>query len=322
MVIPFFCGCQQSTISVNRDVAGIVESVPNFSEGLDPGVIEKLKNALTSIQGVALLDQHRDADHHRCVLTVAGSVESMEEAAFSVVARAAELINLKHHGGQHPRLGACDVLPFVPLSGSTMEECIRLAHRAGARIGQELRIPVFLYEEACERPFRKRLEQIRKGGPEALVKRMATDRAWTPDFGPVEPHPTAGVIVVGARYPLIAFNVWLQSHDLSLARNIARTVRASNGGLPAVKAIGLELKSQGCVQVSMNLTNYHQTPLHVAFEAVKRAAALKGVAVVKSELVGLIPREALAQTEGHDLQVDALMQAQTLEHRLGHRRWG
>lgn len=298
-------------------MVGLVESIPNFSEGRDPGVIEQLENALVSVQGVALLDRHRDVDHHRCVLTVAGSVESMEEAAFSVVAEASELIDMKNHAGQHPRLGACDVLPFVPLSGSTMEQCVRLAHRVGARIGKELRIPVFLYEDACERPFRKRLEQIRKGGAEALMTRMATDRAWAPDFGPTEPHPTAGVIAVGARYPLIAFNVLLQSHDLSLARNIARSIRASNGGLPAVKAIGLELKSQGCVQVSMNLTNYRRTPLHVAFEAVKRAAALKGVAVVKSELVGLIPQEALAQTEGHDFQLDSLTQAQTLEHRLG-----
>ncbi len=295
----------------------MVESIANFSEGRDPGVIEKLKNALVSVPGVALLDEHRDADHHRCVLTVAGSVESIEEVAFSVVAEASELIDLKHHMGQHPRLGACDVLPFVPLSGSTMEQCISLAHRVGARIGRDLRIPVFLYEEAGERPFRKHLEQIRKGGLEALERRMATDRAWAPDFGPPEPHPTAGVIVVGARHPLIAFNVALQSHDVSLARDIARTIRASNGGLPAVKAIGLELKSQGCVQVSMNLTNYHQTPVHVAFEAVKRAAALKGVGVMKSELVGLIPQEALAQGEGHDLQIDILTQAQTLEHRLG-----
>ncbi len=298
-------------------MVGIVESIPNFSEGRDPGVIETLKNTLVSVQGVSLLDQHRDVDHHRCVLSVAGSVESMEQAAFSVVAKASELINLEYHAGQHPRLGACDVLPFVPLSGSTMEQCVQLAQQVGARIGQELRIPVFLYEEACARPFRKRLEQIRKGGLEGLRKRMATDRAWAPDFGPAEPHPTAGVIVVGARYPLIAFNVLLQSHDVSLARDIARTIRTSNGGLPAVKAIGLELKSQGYVQVSMNLTNYHQTPVHVAFEAVKRAAALQGVAVVKSEFVGLLPQEAFAQTEGHDLQVDALTQTQTLEHRLG-----
>ena len=294
----------------------MVESIPNFSEGRDPGVIEQLENVLTAIPGVALLDRHRDADHHRCVLTVAGSVESMEEAALSVVARASELINLTHHAGQHPRLGACDVLPFVPLSGSTMEQCVRLASRVGARIVRELRIPVFLYEEACDRPFRKRLEQVRKGGPEALKTRMATDPAWAPDFGPAEPHPTAGVIAVGARDPLIAFNVALQSRDVSLARDIAGSVRASNGGLPAVKAIGLELKSRGCVQVSMNLTDYRQTPVHVAFEAVKRAAALKGVAVVKSELVGLIPGEALAQAEGYDLQVDSLTQAQTLEHRL------
>ena len=294
----------------------MVEIIPNLSEGRDPGVIEKLKDALVLVQGVALLDEHRDGDHHRCVLTVAGSVESIGEAAFSVVAKAAELIDLKNHAGQHPRLGACDVLPFVPLPGSTMEECVRLAHRVGARIGEELRIPVFLYEEACKRPFRKRLEQIRKGGPKALRQRMTTDRAWAPDFGPAEPHPTAGVIVVGARNPLVAFNVWLESHDLSLAREIARSIRASNGGLPAVKAIGLELKSQGYVQVSMNLTDYRQTPVHAAFEAVKRAAALKGVAVVKSELVGLMPQEAFAQAERHDLQVDSLTQAQTLEHRL------
>ena len=298
-------------------MTGIVECIPNFSEGRDPRVIEQLENTLTATQGVALLDRHRDEDHHRCVLTMAGSVESMEGAAFSVVARALELIDLKHHSGQHPRLGACDVLPLVPLSGSTMEQCVRLAQRVGGRIGRELRIPVFLYEEACERPFRKRLEQIRKGGPEALMKRMATDPAWAPDFGPAEPHPTAGVIVVGARNPLIAFNVVLQSHDVSLAREIARSIRASNRGLPAVKAIGLELKSRGFVQVSMNLTDYRQTPVHVAFDAVKQAAALKGVAVVKSELVGLIPQEALAQAKGHDLQVEALTQTQTLEHRLG-----
>ena len=198
-----------------------------------------------------------------------------------------------------------------------MEECVRLAHRVGERIGRELRMPVFLYEEACERPFRKRLEQIRKGGLEALRQRMAIDRDWAPDFGPADPHPAAGVIVVGARNPLVAFNVWLESHDVSLAREIARSIRASSGGVPAVKAIGLELKSQGCVQVSMNLTDYLQTPVHVAFEAVKRSAALKGVTVVKSELVGLIPQEALAQTEGYDLQIGALTQAQTLEHRLG-----
>ena len=303
-------------------MVGIVESIPNFSEGRDPGVIEQLKNALVSVQGVSLLDRHRDVDHHRCVLTVAGSVESMGEAAFSVVAKASELIDLKNHAGQHLRLGACDVLPFVPLSGSTMEQCVRLAHRVGARIGRELRIPVFLYEEACEQPVRKRLEQIRKGGLEALMKRMATDKAWAPDFGPAKPHPTAGVIVVGARSPLIAFNVLLKSHDVSLARNIARTIRASNGGLPAVKAIGLELKSQGCVQVSMNLTNYHQTPVHVAFEAVKRAAAINGVAVVKSELVGLIPQEALAQTQGYDLQMDSSTQVQTLERQLEQWRLG
>lgn len=303
-------------------MTGIVESVPNFSEGRDPGVIEKLTHALTAVQGVCLLDQHHDVDHHRCVLTVAGSVESMGEAAFSVVARASELINLTHHIGRHPRLGACDVLPFVPLSGSTMDQCVQLAHRVGARIGRELQIPVFLYEEACRRPFRKRLEQIRKGGLEALTTRMATDATWAPDFGPARPHPTAGVIAVGARVPLIAFNVFLHSADLSLARAIAKTIRASHGGLPAVKAIGLESKSQGSVQVSMNLVDYRQTPIHVAFDAVKHAAARKGVAVAKSELVGLIPQEAFAQADGHELQVETLTQAHVLEHRLKQCRLG
>ncbi len=297
-------------------MTGIVESVPNFSEGRNPGVIEKLKNALASVQGVSLLDQHQDMDHHRCVLTVAGSFEAVEEAAFSVVAKASALINLKNHVGQHPRLGVCDVLPFIPLSGSTMDQCVQLARQVGARIGQDLRIPVFLYEEACNRPFRKRLEQIRKGGLEALMKRMQTDPAWVPDFGPGQLHPTTGVLAVGARFPLIAFNVMLQSRELSLAQTIAHTLRAANGGLPAVKAIGLELTSQGSVQVSMNLTNYRHTPIHVAFDAVKREAALRGVAVARSELVGLIPREAFVQAEGYDLQLDSLLRDHVVEDRL------
>ncbi len=238
----------------------MIESVPNFSEGRDGGVIEQLITTLAAVRGVALLDHHRDVDHHRCVLTMAGSRASMAEAAFALVAKASECINLTRHTGQHPRIGATDVLPFIPLQGATMADCVELARRVGARIGRELQIPVFLYGEACSRPSRKRLEQIRKGGCEALRERMATDPAWAPDFGPAHPHPTAGAIAVGARFPLIAYNVVLQSHDVSLARAIARTIRAAHGGLPGVKAVGLDLKSQGLVQVSMNLTAITKRP--------------------------------------------------------------
>ena len=297
-------------------MTGMIESVPNFSEGRDGGVIEQLTTTLAAVPGVVLLDQHRDVDHHRCVLTIAGSVTAMADAAFALVAKASECINLTRHAGQHPRIGATDVLPFIPLRGATMAHCVELARRVGARIGRELQIPVFLYGEACSRPFRKRLEQIRKGGCEALQKRMATDPAWVPDFGPARPHPTAGVIVVGARFPLIAYNVLLRSDDVFLAKEIARTIRASHGGLPGVKAVGLALKSLGVVQVSMNLTDYHQTSLRVAFEAVKKEAALKGVAVAKSEVVGLIPQEAFAQVEGYDLQCDTLTHDHVLENRI------
>lgn len=297
-------------------MTGMIECVPNCSEGRDEALIEQLITSLASVQGVALLGQHRDPDHHRCVLTVAGSMASMADAACALVDRAASCIDLTRHVGQHPRIGATDVLPFIPLRGSTMADCIALARRVGARIGRELRIPVFLYGEACTRPFRKRLEQIRKGGCAALQERMATDPAWAPDFGPARLHPTAGAIAVGARGPLIAYNVWLQSRDVSLAQAVARTVRAANGGLPEVKAVGLDLKSQGLVQVSMNLTNYRQTPLHVAFEAVKHEASRRGVAVVKSELVGLIPQDAFAQAEGYALQCDSLTHDHIVENRL------
>ena len=293
-----------------------VECVANVSEGRDLGVIDKLKTALTTIQGVHVLDQHLDEDHHRCVLTFAGTDESVGEAAVAVAAKALEFINLTRHVGRHPRIGATDVVPMIPLAGATMAQCVRLARRVGARIGEELQVPVFLYEEACDRPFRKKLEQIRNGGVEALTRRMQTDPAWAPDFGPARPHPTAGVTVVGARDPLIAFNVTLESQDVSVARAIAATIRAAHGGLPAVKAIGVELKSRGCVQVSMNLTNYHRTPVHVAFEAVKKEAANRGVAVARGELVGLIPQEAFAQAERYDLPCDSLTREHVLEHRL------
>jgi len=294
----------------------IVECVPNFSEGRLPDVIDALLRAVKKTEGVALLDQHMDADHHRSVVTFAGSPEAVEWAAFEIVKVASELIQLTHHAGEHPRIGATDVLPFVPLRGATMAQCVQLSESVGARIGEELKIPVFLYEEACVHPHRARLEVIRRGGMEALASRMKNDPRWSPDYGPHTLHPTAGAIVVGARHPLIAYNVMLDSNDLTLAKDIAKTIRTSGGGLPCLKALGLNLSSRGHVQVSMNLTNFRATPLHVAFEAVKREAEKRGVAILGSEIVGLVPQEAVTQVATQYLKLDSLTPEQVIETQL------
>ncbi|MEC4672898.1 MAG: glutamate formimidoyltransferase, partial [Nitrospirota bacterium] len=279
-------------------------------------IIGALAHALRDIQGVSLLDQHMDADHHRSVLTFAGSPEAVEEAAFGVVKVASQLIQLSTHSGVHPRIGATDVLPFVPLRGATMERCVQLAKSVGARIGEELKIPVFLYEEACVHVHRAGLEVIRRGGMEALASRMKNDPGWSPDYGPNSLHPTAGALVVGARHPLIAYNVMLDSNDLSVAQDIAKTVRSSGGGLPFLKALGLNLSSRGHVQVSMNLTNFRETPLHVAFEAVKREAGKRGIVILGSELVGLVPQEAVTQEASHYLQSGSFTSNQVIENQL------
>ncbi len=294
----------------------IVECVPNFSEGRSKEIVGVLTQALRTIKGIFLLDQHMDADHHRSVLTFAGRPEVAEEGAFSVVKAATELIQLSTHSGEHPRIGATDVLQFIPLCGTTMEQCVQLAKSVGARIGEELKIPVFLYEEACGKPGRKQLEVIRRGGPEALSYRMKNDPGWAPDFGPHTLHPTAGAIAVGARHPLIAYNVMLDSDNLALAQDIAKTIRTSGGGLFSLKAIGLNLLSCGHVQVSMNLTNFHETPLHVAFEAVRREAQKRGMMILRTELVGLVPQEAVTQVAGQYLQCDSLTPDRVLETRL------
>lgn len=296
----------------------IVECVANCSEGRNLETIRALAHTIDSSPNVSLLDRHDDGDHHRCVLTFAGSPADVASAAFEIVKKTTELIDVRSHSGQHPRIGATDVLPFIPLEGATMAQCIELANEVGKRIGDELSIPVFLYEEACDKPHRSPLETIRRGGLPALASRMESDPAWTPDFGPPCPHPTAGAIAVGARHPLIAFNIMLNINDLSIAQAIAKTIRTSNGGLPAVKALGLELKSQGLVQVSMNLTNFRQTPLHTVFEAVKSQAKQYGVTIAGSELVGLIPQEAVNQAQAHGLKCDALDSEHILETRLFH----
>ncbi len=294
----------------------LVECVPNFSEGRNAETVRALVEAIRSVEGVFLLDEEMDQDHHRSVLTFVGLPEAVAEAAFQATRTAAGLIDLRVHQGGHPRVGATDVIPFVPIKGVTMEDCVSLARRVGKRIGNELKIPVFLYERATEHPDRANLETIRRGGLEGLANRMASEPVWAPDFGPRHLHPTAGATVVGARPPLIAYNVNLQTDDLAVAKAIAKTVRFSSGGLPYLKAIGLELTSRHLVQVSMNLTNFEETPIHVAFEAVRREAAQHAVEICGSEVIGLVPQRALIQGAEFFLKLERFDPTQVLETRL------
>ncbi|MDO9118677.1 MAG: glutamate formimidoyltransferase [Nitrospira sp.] len=294
----------------------IIECIPNFSEGRNPATVQALIAAVESVPGVWLLDRTSDPDHHRSVLTFAGDPDAVLEAAFQAIQIATKLIDLRSHTGVHPRIGGTDVVPFVPIQGTTMEDCAQLARRLGKRVGAELLIPVFLYEQAAGHPDRTRLETIRRGGLSGLGARMATDRNWRPDFGPARLHDTAGAIVIGARPPLIAFNVNLKTPDLTIAKAIARTIRRSNGGLPCVKAIGVALASRGLVQVSMNLTDYHVTSMAAAFREVQAESAKAGVEIVESELIGLVPQAALDQAAASLLQIVNFDSTQILETRL------
>ena len=294
----------------------IVECVPNFSEGRNPATIQALLDALVSVPGVRLLDHTSDYDHHRSVMTVVGVPEAMEEAMFRAIRVATDLIDLRTHAGVHPRVGASDVVPFIPIKGVSMRECVQAAKRLGHRVGTELGIPVFLYERAASHRDHAPLESVRRGGLEGLAFRMASDPDWMPDFGPPKPHDTAGAIVIGARPALIAFNVNLSSTDLGLARSIAGTIRQSNGGMRHLKAIGVELASRGMVQVAMNLTDYEATPLHVAFKAVEAEAVRQGVAIAGTEVVGLLPQAAITEAARDALRLDRLDQSHVLEARI------
>ena len=304
------------------DVDRIVECVPNFSEGRNQTTVRALVNAVESVPGVWLLDHTMDRDHHRSVLSFAGEPDAVVEAAFRTIRVATDLIDLRKHKGVHPRVGATDVVPFVPLRGTTMQDCIHLAKRLGQWVGTELEIPVFLYEQAALHRDHAPLESVRRGGLQGLAFRMASDPDWTPDFGPLCLHKTAGALAIGARPHLIAFNVNLRSTDLSVARSIAKDIRQSNGGLPHLKAIGVELTSRQMVQVAMNLTDYSITPLHVAFEAVRNRAAKHGVEVAGSEVIGLVPQAALVQAAGHTLGLEQFDSTQVLEMRLETRLLG
>lgn len=293
----------------------ILEAVPNFSEGRRPEVGEALAVAARTA-GVAVLDFTRDPDHHRCVLTFAGAPRAVEEAAFAVARKALELIDMTRHQGAHPRMGAIDVLPFVPLRDATMADAVALARSVGARIGSELSLPVFLYEAAATRPDRRNLADVRGPEFEGLREAIGRDPDRVPDFGPNRIHPTGGCVAVGARMPLIAFNIDLDTEDVKIAKQIARKIRERDGGLPGIKALGIELPSRQCAQVSMNVCDYTKTGLLAVFGAVEREAALLGTRVRAGELVGLVPRAAFPEDGARLLRLIAFSPASILESRL------
>jgi glutamate formiminotransferase len=297
----------------------LVECVPNFSEGRDAARIAALESAIASVPGSHVLHRTSDPDHHRSVITFAGAAESVLESAVRAAARATELIDLNQHHGVHPRLGALDVLPFVPLGKTSLADCVALAHRAGERIWRELQIPVYFYEAAALQPDRMLLENVRRGEFEGLRELVLIDETKAPDLGGPGLHPTAGAVIIGARPILIAYNINLQTADLALAKKIARAIRASNGGLRCVKALGLPLPSRRQVQVSVNLIDFHITPPHIVFAEVSRLAAAAGVAVAESELIGLIPRQAVEMAFSHFLKLPNFRSESVIENCLeGH----
>jgi glutamate formiminotransferase / formiminotetrahydrofolate cyclodeaminase len=291
----------------------LIECIPNFSEGRRLEVIDSIRSAIAAVPEVLVLDVHRDADHNRSVITFAGPLSAVGEAAFAAIARAAELIDLDVHTGEHPRIGATDVVPFVPLGGATMDECIHLARQVGRRVGEELGLPVYLYEAAATRPDRKNLENLRRGQYEGLRDAIRTDPDRSPDFGPSS-LGKAGATVIGARAPLIAYNVYLSTDDVRVAKEVARAVRTSSGGLPYVKALGLEV--EGRAQVSMNLTDHTRTPVHQVVERVRAEAKQRAASSERSELVGLIPQAALFDAAAYYLQLEGFRTDQVLEVRL------
>ena len=291
----------------------LVECVPNFSEGRDAGKVDAIVEAM-KIPGVYLLDREMDSDHNRCVITLVGEREAIQEAAIRGAGKAAELIDLNQHQGAHPRMGAADVIPFIPIDGVTLEDCVAMARHVGAEIWKRFQIPVYLYEAAAATPERQNLENIRRGQFEGIRDEIATNPARMPDFGEPRVHPTAGATVVGARKFLIAYNIFLNTPDIEIAKKIAKAVRYSSGGLRFVKAAGFLVR--GMAQVSMNLTDFEQTPIHRVFDFVKREATRYGVLPVASEIVGLIPKLALEQAAEWYLQVENFDSSLILENRL------
>jgi len=293
----------------------IIESVPNISEGIRTDVVARIADALGAVSGVRVLDVQSDATHNRSVLTLAGDAAGLRQAIPRLMSMTMEAVDLRTHRGEHPRLGAVDVVPFIPIEGATMADCVALARDIGKDVADRLGVPVYLYEEAAQRPDRRNLEDIRRGEFEGLAEKMAKP-GWAPDFGPSQPHPSAGATVIGARMPLIAYNINLATNRLDIAKKIAAAVRMSSGGLRFVKAMGLPLEDRGVVQVSMNLTNYEKTPIFRVFDLVQREAARYGVNVLESEIVGLVPQAALMQAAEYYLQLEGFSAPQVLENKL------
>jgi len=291
----------------------LVECVPNFSEGRRQDVLDGIKGAISAVSGAYVLDMHTDPDHNRSVITFVGEPKAVEEAAFQMIKKASQLIDLDNHNGEHPRIGATDVVPFVPISNITMDECVDMAHRVGERVGQELNIPVYFYEAAALRPERKRLELVRRGEYEGLKAEVKSNPDRVPDAGPAE-LGSAGATVIGAREFLVAYNVNLTTDDEEIATKIARTVRHSSGGLRFVKALGMTI--EGRAQVSMNLTNFRKTPLPLVVETIRREAERYGVGIHNSELVGLIPQAAIVDTAIWYTQMDLFSPDQVLERKM------
>lgn len=296
-------------------MARLVECVPNFSEGRNKDVVEKIVDEIRKIEDVKLLDYSMDADHNRSVVTFIGEPEKVIEAAFNAAKVAAELIDMSKHTGEHPRMGATDVIPLIPISDVTMEECVEYSKILGKRIGEELNIPVFLYERSATSREREDLANVRKGQYEGMAEKLKKEE-WKPDFGPAELNVKAGVTAVGARPPLIAYNVNLGTNDLEIAKKIAKAVRARTGGFTYCKAIGVEIKERNIVQVSMNLVDYTKTPIFRVFDTIEREARRYGVNVIGSEIVGLVPMQALVDAADYYLKLENFSSDQILERKI------
>ncbi len=292
----------------------IVECVVNYSEGRNKEVIDSITSVFVA-EGVKLLNVEADADYNRVVVTVAGDPQAVKEKVVESVLIATQLIDMNVHSGQHPRMGATDVVPFIPIRNMTMAECVTLAKEVGALIAQRTNVPVFLYEAAATAPHRENLADIRKGEYEGMAKKMTDDR-WKPDYGPDQPHPRAGVVAVGARMPLIAFNIDLATTDVTIANKIAKAIRNSSGGFRYIKAGGVEVKERGLVQVTMNITDYTKTPIYRVFETVKMEAMRYGVAVCGSEIVGLVPMEAIIDSASYYMRFNNVDKDKILETQL------
>lgn len=296
-------------------MARLVQCVPNFSEGRDEKKLEKILDEIRSVEEVKLLDYSMDKDHNRSVVTFIGEPEAVVEAAYNACKKAAELIDLQNHTGEHPRMGATDVIPLIPISDVTMDDCVEYSKELGKRIGEELNISVYLYEKSASSPERENLAKVRKGQYEAMGEKLKSE-GWAPDFGPSELNKTAGVTAVGARMPLVAFNINLDTSDISIAKKIAKVIRASGGGYAFTKALGIEITERNMAQVSMNMVDYTKSSLFRVFDTVEREAKRYGVNVVGSEIIGLVPMNALVDVADYYLRLEDFDTSQILEKRM------